>query len=396
MKVLQICSKPPLPEIDGGCKAMNSITQGMLNLGVEVKILTLSTQKHPFNSNQLASDYLNSTQIETTYVDTTPNPISAALNLLSSKSYNLERFNVKEFDNKIAAELTKNSYDVVLLEGLYVSMYLDTIRGFSSAKVIYRAHNIESEIWHRNVAESKGLKRWYLNQLAKKLEIKEKLVLNNFDGIAAISEKDKKKLVEIGCNVPVDVFPFGVDLEKYQSVALTNKNSIFHIGSMEWLPNQHGVNWFIDKVWSVLSKKYENLQFYLAGKNMPQKLKNAANGNLFVLGEVDDAIDFINHNSIMIVPIFAGSGMRIKIIEGMALKKTVIATSIAAEGINCSSGVNIIIADTAKEFIEAIEQCLADNQYTTSIGEAAKKLVASSYDNKVIVNNLVEFFKQLN
>ncbi len=394
MKVLQICSKPPLPEIDGGCKAMNNITKGLLQNNVVVKILTLATHKHPFNQNELDPDYLNSTQIESAFADTRPKPIAALFNIFSCKSYNLERFSTKVFDDVITSTLSNNNFDVVLIEGLYVSMYLNTIRNFSSAKVVYRAHNIESEIWYRNATASKGLKKWYLNHLARKLERYEKSELNNFDGIAAITQKDKDKLIEMGCQIPIQVFPFGVDLTDYKVSSITNKNSIFHIGSMDWLPNQEGINWFLEKVWTDVIKSYPSVEFNLAGKNMPQILLNFQQANVNVLGEVENAVDFINQHSIMVVPLFAGSGMRIKIIEAMALQKVVIATSIAAEGINYKSGKNIIIANTAKEFVDAIGQCLVNKELVSEIGENARIMVTSSYDNKVIVNNLVEFFKQ--
>ena len=111
--------------------------------------------------------------------------------------------------------------------------------------------------------------------------------------------------------------------------------------------------------------------------------------------QVADAIDFMNHNIIMIVPLFVGSGMRIKIIEGMALGKVIIASTVAAEGISYQQNENIIIANTAKEFIDSITYCLSDEQILKKIELNAFKMVAANYDNKVIVNNLVQFFKQI-
>ena len=99
MKVLQICSKPPVPSIDGGCKAMNNITEGLLSNNIRVKVLTISTAKHPFLPEKISADYIEKTNIEHFFIDTRVKPISALLNLCKSNSYNLSRFFVRNLKN---------------------------------------------------------------------------------------------------------------------------------------------------------------------------------------------------------------------------------------------------------------------------------------------------------
>jgi glycosyltransferase involved in cell wall biosynthesis len=97
----------------------------------------------------------------------------------------------------------------------------------------------------------------------------------------------------------------------------------------------------------------------------------------------------------MLVPLFAGSGMRVKIIEGMALGKTIISTSIGAEGIDCVNGRDIIIADTADAFITAINHCIKDRPFCEQIGANAQKLIHNKYDNKVVTNALISFYSHV-
>ena len=97
----------------------------------------------------------------------------------------------------------------------------------------------------------------------------------------------------------------------------------------------------------------------------------------------------------MIVPVLSGSGMRIKIVEGMALGKIIISSTIGAEGINCTSGENIIIADTPKDFANAICKCLEDSEYCNRIGENAQRLIASEYSNDQISKKMISFFEDL-
>ena len=397
MRVLQICSKSPLPAIDGGCKAMNNVTEGLLQNNIKVKVLTVATFKHPFLLDKMDATYLEKTQIESCEIDIKVKSVSAFFNLFSAESYNISRFYSNEFEKLIVTTLQNNEYDIIFLESLYVTPYIEKIRANSSAKLVYRAHNIEHEIWERNTVEEKNnIKKQYLKLLTKRLKQYEVDVINKVDAIVSISEKDKVVLTKLGSIKPVHVTPFGFDLDQLTQPKERNEVvNFFHIGSMDWEPNQEGIKWFLENVWNRIVEKNATLQFNLAGKRMPEWLKDWKQKNVTIIGEVEDAIQFIEENDVMIVPLFVGSGMRIKIIEGMAIGKPVIATKIAAEGISYKNEYDIVIADTEDEFVSQIEKMVENSGYTNQIGKNARKTIASYYDNKVIVNNLVQFFKQL-
>ena len=395
MRVLQICLKPPVPSIDGGCMAISAITQGLLKQNISVKVLTISTTKHPFKEDLMDEDYKAKTQIEHTFVDTKVKPIGAFCNLFTNESYNIKRFYSEQFKNLIVGTLKKDNYDVVLLESLFVMPYLENIKQHSKAKIIYRSHNIEHEIWERNAKNTKGFKKNYVNLLAKRLKVYEIEAINKVDGIAAITEKDKTTLQTLGGNKPIVVTPFGIDSSKFISNPNAINNTVFHIGSMDWLPNQEGIKWFLKEVWSKVVAKEPNAIFNIAGRNMPNWLLTLKQKGVNNLGKVKSAKEFVQDNSILVVPLFSGSGMRIKIIEAMALGKLVIATSLALEGVNCTHQKNVIIANTADEFIAAISYYLSNPNEQQQIALAGQQLVQSNYDNQVIVNNLVAFFKEL-
>jgi glycosyltransferase involved in cell wall biosynthesis len=113
------------------------------------------------------------------------------------------------------------------------------------------------------------------------------------------------------------------------------------------------------------------------------------------IGEVDSAIDFMNSKTIMVVPLLSGSGMRIKIIEGMALAKTIIATSIGAEGIAYKDQENIIIADGPEAFYYAIKKCIQNHEFANRLGKNARQLVEKEYSNLALVEKLVGFYEGL-
>jgi glycosyltransferase involved in cell wall biosynthesis len=399
MKILQICNKPPYPPVDGGAIAMNNTTLGLLNLGVEVKVLSISTHKHPVVYTKIPKDYLEKTKFEHVYIDTKIKIQDAFFNLFSNKSYNIERFNCPVFEKKIEQILKNESFDVIILESLFITPYIKCIRNNSKSKIVLRAHNIEHQIWERYSANTiNPLKKQYLNLLAKRIKQYEIKILNQLDGIAAITKLDETHFKLLGFKNKIQTIPVGyltnhsffendtTDVQKE-----VEENSLFHIASMDWLPNQEGLDWFIKEVWEPLSKKLPSTKFYIAGRNMPKYFLKINKKNLINVGEVESAKDFYQSKNIMVVPIKSGSGMRIKIIEGMAMGKTIISTEIGAEGIHCTHNQNILIANTSNEFIQEISKCLSNPDFCRKIGENAKKLIENEYSNDTISKNFLAF-----
>jgi glycosyltransferase involved in cell wall biosynthesis len=164
---------------------------------------------------------------------------------------------------------------------------------------------------------------------------------------------------------------------------------------MDWMPNQEAMKWFLENVWETVVEKYPELQFSIAGRNMPEWLKSIKLKGINIIGEVADAHEFMQAHTVMIVPLLSGSGMRIKIIEGMACGNTVIATAIGAEGIPCTNGKNILIANSPEEFVAQISKCVENHQFCTEIGLQAKQFIAEEFDNETITKKLIRFYNQL-
>ena len=397
MKILQLCSKMPFPPKDGGSIAMNILTDGLIKCGNELKVMAINTPKHFIKEENIDSEYRKKTAFQSVFINTDVKPLDAFLNLFSDKSYNIVRFYSVEFENALIKVLTAGQYDVVHLETLWVAPYVDTIRKHSKAKIVLRSQNVEYAIWER-LARAAGnpLKKWYLHLLAKRLKAYELNMLNKYDGIATITDIDAAAFLKVGCSIPVINIPFGIDVSKYTADRTrTEFPSVFHIGAMDWRPNADGIKWFLDTVWKHIQISHSKVNLYLAGRNMPEWLQELKMENVVVLGEVDDSHRFINSKSIMIVPLTSGGGMRVKIIEGMALGKTIISTSIGAEGIEYENGKDILIADTEQEFVDALHKCLNNKEYSDTLAANAKTLAATKYDNFIICKKLTAFYHQL-
>ena len=375
---------------------MNSIITGLLEAGHQVKVLAINSEKYNVKESDIPEEYKQKTGIELIDVDLTVKPLNAFLNLFTRKSYHAERFISEEFKKRLAAVLDKEQFDVVQLEVLFMAPYVETIRRHSKAMIVLRAHNVEHKIWERIAKDTKSpLKRWYINHLAKTLKEFELNALETVDGVAAITRKDAAFFRKY-CSKPVIDIPFGVYPEQFNpKYEIEGKPKFYHIGSMNWMPNEEGIRWFVDEVLPKTVEKVPDFVYHLAGRSMPEWLTSMKNPHVDVVGEVPDAKEFVTNHDIAIVPLLSGSGIRIKIIESMALGKTVITTRVGAEGILYDEEVNIIIAENKAKMVEAIRSLNENPETAVRIGQAARKLVEETYDNRKIIARLLMFYEQI-
>lgn len=397
MKILQVTNKVPYPVKDGGAIACMNLTRGFSLLGHKVTVLAMNTQKHFIEPDEIPDSIKDLAEFKLVPVPAQTNYSAVLLNLFfSTKPYNAVRFISNQFKEELVRILQENKFDVVQLEGLYVCPYIPIIRANSKAVVVYRSHNIEHEIWERAAEKSKGITKLYLKILAKRIRRFEISLLNSYDLLVPITERDGAILDELGNTKKRFVSQTGIDLN---TLVPTAKNleypSLFHIGSLEWVPNQEGLLWFIDKCWPEIHKQHPDLKFYIAGRNAPEWLvRKLRQPNIVFLGEIADAYEFMNSKSVMVVPLFSGSGMRIKIIEGMALGKSIVTTPIGTEGISTTPGKNILVADNKDDFVAAIERLLSDRTFFMEIGKNAIEFIHENFDNLKASADLTEFYKQ--
>jgi len=394
MKVLQLTHKPPVPSVDGGCLAMRQISSCLLNAGVDVKVLSIETSKHPVIISEEFIQYQKNTSFESIFIDTKITVSKVFKSLSSRSSLQANRFISNEMIRKLELLLLQERFDAVILESVFVGNYIETIRKYSSARIFLRAHNVEYLIWSRLATQTKNpLKKIAYRYLAKSLKRFEFSLFKKIDGYLPITEIDHKFFQKQFPNLSSKVIPFGVNLSDYkyfEKKINENNISLFHIGSMNWQPNIEGMNWFLTQVWDKIAEKYPQLSLVIAGKGNKEIFENRNVKKLQVFDFVENAQDFINEHDIMIVPLLSGSGMRIKIMEGLALGKPIITTTVGAEGIDVTNKENIFIADTPEEMIKIIDFCAKNIQKCEEIGKNARKLLENQYTQETITKDLLE------
>ncbi|MGM0648504.1 MAG: glycosyltransferase family 4 protein [Bacteroidota bacterium] len=397
MKILQLCNKSPWPPKEGGSIAMNAMTETMLKLGHEVKILAMNTNKYTVEPDELPQDYRKKTHIEFANINLSIHPLEALIHLFNRESFIVKRFDNQNFRKLLRHTLENEHFDIVQLETLYLTPYASDIRAFSRAKIVLRSHNIEHQIWKRYASNIRNpLKQLYVKKLSKELETYEKEHLQDYDGVLTISDVDKSFYIKERDSLIIDSHPFSIDtsIESAQSKSRSH-HQLFHLGSMDWKPNQEGIAWFLKDVWPEIQSILPFLKFHLAGRNISSGHYQLNIPGLVIDGEVDNAYDYMQSKRIMIVPLFSGSGIRIKIIEGMLNGNLIITTSIGAEGIHAKHQEHILIANTKDEFVKHIKWAAENPDQCLKITQKARKHIREKYDLTKNAHHLNSFYHKL-
>jgi polysaccharide biosynthesis protein PslH len=384
LKILQLTRKVPWPYVDGESLAVRFMVKGMNKAGVSWDILAMNTTKHQVDREQatgiLKADYRDIDFVE---IDNRLKLIPLIKNLIANRSYHITRFVSEAYREKLIQKLRDNQPDIVQLESLYLAPYIDTIREYSDAKIVLRAHNIEWQIWER-VAESTSnpVKKLYLNIAWKQLKRFETETLRKIDALVPISRLDEAAFNSMGYTGPVFYFPIGIDTRffDYRLPDFSRPLMLHFIGSLDWIPNIEGITWFVNEIWPKIRTLFPNTGLRIAGRNTPPEIYQLAGNGVEVEGEVADAIAYVQAGQVSIVPLLSGSGMRAKIIEAMALGSIVISTSIGAEGIPATHRESILFADTGQEFADALSFIQRNPDKAAEMSLKARRLVEEHFD----------------
>jgi len=321
MNILQICKKIPVPAKDGEALAILNMTKLLIRQQAKLTLWALATQKHTGDLSNLPDNIKENISYNQHTINTNFKVFDFIKSIFTKKAYTLYRFYSNDFETLIIQTLQQQNFDIVQLEGLYLLPYVDMIKKNSTAKIVLRAHNVEHHVW-QNLANNhtgffkKSLYRFNTNSL-KPIEEKP---FKSIDALVTISTTDQTYFQQHQ-NIPTLNVPFGIDVDAYPvyTTTITETESISFIGSLDWLPNIEALHWFIDNVWHRIIKQFPNLKFHIAGRNIESSVQKIKAPNVVIEGEVAYAKKFIAAHPIFVVPLLSGSGMRIKIIEAMAL-----------------------------------------------------------------------------
>jgi len=391
VKVLYITNKPIYPNIDGGCVAMVNFLQCLLHKDISTKHLLIHTQKHPFVLGNYPDELVQKVKPEAVFINTTVTPKRAIGNILKKGSYNVNRFHSDEMEKLISAELKADNYTTVILESLFVTPYLPIIRKNFSGKVFVRTHNVESNIWGGLADSTKDFARKrYLRKLAKDLRTYEVNTLNTVDGILALSNMDIEAFKAQGVETASTLIPVAIELNN--ETANTEINHFFHLGVMNWQPNIQAAQRLV-KIFPAIRQQVPDAKLRIAGKYAKEVITENIEDGIIVDGFVDDAKAYSREAGILVSPILSGSGIRIKLLEAMALGIPSVTTTLGAQGIHYMNSKCLIVRDSDDEITQACIELARDKNLREEISKNARDYIRKNHNIDSISSEIVEFIE---
>ncbi len=301
------------------------------------------------------------------------------------------------FENliQIVHTLTQeNTYDLIQVEFIDIAPIVHFLP--KSIPKVFVHHEIRHKRmlleYNTLLRKSEG-DRWKIENI-KLLEV---AILNKFDKVICLSNLDKESLIEDGIEPQkLKVSPLPVDIIDHEiNVPFVFENRLVYLGPEVHFPNLDAVDWFINNCWEKLKIKNSNLVFDIIGKWSPKTIASYSHfqGINFV-GFVDD-LSQIMKGALMIVPLRIGSGMRMKILEGVSWNMPIISTTIGAEGLPMEHTQNCFIADTPLEFIACISDLIQNEKLQGQFVENSRILIKEGFSTKECGEKREEIFKNL-
>jgi polysaccharide biosynthesis protein PslH len=309
------------------------------------------------------------------------------LRLFSSQPYNIAKFCRPEVRQKLHALLQQQTFNVILVDFMAATGVIPW--DWPTPKVLF-THNVEATIWRRHyeVAANPFWKAvsWFE---WRRMEAAERRYLRLADRVLTVSDTDRDAFAHFLAPEKLTMIPTGVDVEYFHPMSTEQvPNSLVFTGSMDWLPNEDAIVYFVDAILPLIKRQCPEVSLEVVGRSPSRKLQALAETEKRVrlTGWVDDIRPFVARGSVCIVPLRIGGGTRLKIFEAMAMGKAVVSTSVGAEGLPVQHGENILLADTPGHFAESIVSLLRDSQQQNRLGTAARTLVQEKYSWQTVAD----------
>lgn len=287
----------------------------------------------------------------------------------------------RRLNRTVKKECINNQYDLAICDFVQSALMF---RGVKHIPLVLFQHNVEAMILKRHFKRSGNfIPRifWWLQW--KKMAAFENTICQKFDRVVAVSTEDKKIFANLYNLKNVATIPTGVDIDYFRPMPHVDekKHSLVFCGSMDWLPNEDAMIYFITDIFPLIKKHFSDVTLTIIGRNPSPSFKNMVEKihEVQLTGWVEDTRPILARGSMIIVPIRIGGGTRMKIYEAMAMAKPVVSTTIGAEGLPVSNGDTIIIEDNPDKVAERIIELMEHPDRRKKIGDDARAFVSKNY-----------------
>lgn len=303
----------------------------------------------------------------------------------------------EELVQKIRHLASTVDFDILQIEHSRNAVYLEALPSSAKCKRILVFRDIEFEKYARIFRVQRRpvmkMRNFLYSYMMRKWEPR---YAEQFDRCITLSNADCRLLTAANPRLRVDVVPNGTDTHVLQPLPEQDTPStLIFIGTMSYTPNVDAVMYFCHEMLPRIRQRIGDVEMWIVGKDPTLEVRQLSGNGIHVTGRVDDVVPYYRRSTVCVVPLRAGSGTRLKILESMALGRPVVSTSIGCEGLDVLDGEHLLIADSPEEFVEKTVSLLTDRALCQRIATNARQLVVSRYDWDVIAEQLVQIYAEV-
>jgi glycosyltransferase involved in cell wall biosynthesis len=272
--------------------------------------------------------------------------------------------------------------DAAILSHAHVGRFLDRFDRLG-IPVVLNTHNVETDLSRQLAAIS----RTRLSRARSRLDTLrfdrfETQLLERAALVTAVSAVDAARLREMAPTASIEVVPSGADVAGTTWVdhSEVQLERLVLLGTLGYLPNLDGAEWFVAEVLPAIRDIRPKAHLTLVGSSSPTVIEHLVGPAVTLVGQVEDVAEELAAGDILVAPLRVGSGVRLKLLEAFAHGIPVVATSVAAEGIDVRDGVHLLIADDPRSFAAAVIRLLEDRELRSRLSTEARRLVEEKYD----------------
>ncbi|NWF73054.1 MAG: glycosyltransferase [Nitrospirae bacterium] len=304
-----------------------------------------------------------------------------AKNVLSGRPYAIDKYRSADFTDTIGRLIRTKRIELVVCDFLHPSINLPS--ALACPMVLFQ-HNVEAMILRRQFeVQTQPITRAYFRQQWRKMREYERDACRRFDYVVAVSENDRDVMAREYGLTQIGSIPTGVDTTYFRSSGCIKAEPahLVFTGSMDWQPNDDGMWFFVKEVLPLIRLKLPNVKLTIVGRKPFPRMEalNRQDPSIRITGRVEDVRPYMEQASAYVVPLRIGGGTRLKIFEAMAMEKAIVSTSIGAEGLPITDGLDILIADTPQAFAAAVLRVLNDQSLAKRLGDNAAAMVRNEY-----------------
>ena len=365
----------PLPQNNGGRQRSLAIARRLAGLGD----LVLSA----YDDGRADRSGLRDLGIDVRAVPWRVTLAGVARGVVTTRSVSAGRFwstamveTVREAADEMAIDLLQVEYQQM------VPLVLDLPARMS----VLDLHNVESDLVASYAHTRRGLRAALLRGEAAALGRMERRTIGEFDHVVVVSEKEKSRLPAGARSVLV--CPNGKD----PSAVLPDAPdaTVAFVATMGWAPNVDAAVWLGREIWPKVLARVPHAHLLLVGQDPAPSVLALAGDHVEVTGTVADVTPYLARSRVVLAPLRAGGGTRLKILEALDAGRPVVATSVGCEGMEDLVGRGVVVADTAVGLADAIVGLLVEPARASGLGRAGHDAVASEHTWDVALAPLLE------